>query len=75
MDEVYRLFDRYCRTDTALAKRTRLRPRPRRYRSSGARLDELKSSDVEKALVFLDDELMPATSHAVDRGNRRHRKM
>jgi hypothetical protein len=27
------------------------------------------------ALTFLDDSLLPATSDAVERGNRRHRKM
>ena len=30
---------------------------------------------LEKALTFLDDKLLPATSNAVERGNRRHRKM
>ncbi len=29
---------------------------------------------LEKALVFLDDKLLPSTSHAVERGNRRYRK-
>jgi hypothetical protein len=75
MDEVYRLFDRRCRTDTALGKLARLRRRLRRYRSLGRSLDKLKSPNLEKALVFLDDKLMPATSNAVERGNRRHRKM
>jgi hypothetical protein len=75
MDEVYRLFDRRCRTDTALAKLARLRQRLRRYRSLGRSLDKLKSPNLEKALVFLDDDFMPATSNAVERGNRRHRKM
>jgi Transposase len=75
MDEVYRLFDRRCRTDTALARLARLRRRLRRYRSLGRSLDKLKSPNLEKALVFLDDRLMPATSNAVERGNRRHRKM
>ncbi len=75
MDEVYRLFDRRCRTDTALAKLARLRCRVRRYRSLGRSLDKLKSPNLEKALTFLDDELLPATSNAVERGNRRHRKM
>lgn len=75
MDEVYRLFDRRCRTDTALAKLAQLRRRVRRYRSLGRSLDKLKSPNLEKALVFLDDKLMPATSNAVERGNRRHRKM
>jgi hypothetical protein len=75
MDEVYRLFDRRCRTDTALAKLARLRRRLQRFRSLGRSLDKLKSPNLEKALVFLDDQLMPATSNAVERGNRRHRKM
>jgi hypothetical protein len=75
MDEVYRLFDRRCRTDTALVKRARLRQRVRRYRSLGKALDKLHSPNLEKALTFLDEELLPATSNAVERGNRRHRKM
>jgi hypothetical protein len=75
MDEVYRLFDRRCRTDTALAKLARLRQRLWRDRSLGRSLDKLKSPNLEKALGFLDDKLMPAISNAVERGNRRHRKM
>jgi hypothetical protein len=75
MDEVYRLFDRRCRTDTALLKLTRLRQRLRRYRRLGKVLDKLNSPNLEKALTFLDDKLLPATSNAVERGNRRHRKM
>jgi hypothetical protein len=75
MDEVYRLFDRRCRTDTALAKLDRLRRKVKRYRSLGRSLDKLKSPNLEKALVFLDDELLGATSNAVERGNRRVRKM
>jgi hypothetical protein len=75
MDEVYRLFDRRCRTDTALAKLACLRQRVRRYRSLGRSLDKLWSPNLEKALTFLDEELLPATSNAVERGNRRHRKM
>lgn len=75
MDEVYRLFDRRCRMDTALAKLTRLRRHVRRYRSLGKSLDKLHSPNLEKALTFLDDELLPATSNAVERGNRRLRKM
>jgi hypothetical protein len=75
MDEVYRLFDRRCRTDTALAKLARLRRRVRRFRSLGKSLDKLYSPNLEKALTFLDDKLLPATSNAVERGNRRYRKM
>ena len=75
MEEVYWLFDRRCRTDTALAKLTRLRLQLRRYRSLGKSLDKLHSPNLEKALTFLDDKLLPATSNAVERGNRRVRKM
>jgi hypothetical protein len=75
MDEVYRLFDRRCRTDTALAKLARLRRRVRSFKSVGKTLQKLFSPSLEKALTFLDDALLPSTSNAVERGNRRHRKM
>ena len=75
MDEVYRLFDRRCRTGTALAKLAKLRTRVRRFRKVGKTLSKLFSPNLEKALTFLDDSLLPATSNAVERGNRRHRKM
>ena len=75
MDEVYRLFDRRCRTDTALTKLAKLRQRVRRFRKVGKTLSKLFSSNLDKALTFLDDSLLPATSNAVERGNRRHRKM
>lgn len=75
VNEVYRLFDRRCRTDTALEKLTKLRQRVRRFRTLGKALKKLYSSNIEKALTFLDDSLLPATSNAVERGNRRHRKM
>jgi hypothetical protein len=35
----------------------------------------LRSKIGWKALTFLDDKLLPSTSNAVERGNRRHRKM
>ena len=75
MDQVYRLFDRRCRTDTALTKLTHLRQRVRRYRNLGKSLDKLHSPNLEQALTFLDDRLLPATSNAVERANRRLRKM
>ena len=74
MDEVYRLFDRRCKTRTALAKLQALRRRVRRFKTLGKALDKLKSPTLEKALVFLDDKLLPSTSNAVERGNRRFRK-
>jgi len=75
MNEVYRLFDRRCRTDTAVAKLAKLRTRVRRFKAVGRTLQKLFSPNLEKALLFLDDSLLPSTSNAVERGNRRHRKM
>jgi hypothetical protein len=75
MEEVYRLFDRRCRTDTALAKLAKLRQRVRRFKQVGKILNKLRSPNLDKALTFLDDKLLPSTSNAVERGNRRHRKM
>jgi hypothetical protein len=75
MDQVYGLFDRRCRTDTALEKLARLRRRVKRFKEVGKTLQKLFSPNLEKALTFLDDKLPPSTSNAVERGNRRHRKM
>ena len=75
MEEVYRLFDRRCRTDTALAKLSKLRQRVRRFKQVGKILNKLRSPNLDKALTFLDDKLLPSTSNSVERGNRRHRKM
>ena len=75
VDEVYRLFDRRCRTDTALAKLARLRRRVARFKDLSQALRKLFSPNLDKALTFLDDSLLPPTSNAVERGNRRHRKM
>jgi hypothetical protein len=75
MEEAYRLFDRRCRTETALAKLARLQRRVRRFKKVGRVLHKLFSPNLEKALVFLDDSLLPSTSNAVERGNRRYRKM
>jgi hypothetical protein len=75
MEEVYRLFDRRCRTDTALAKLAKLRQRVRRFKQVGKVLNKLRSPNLDKALTFLNDKLFPSTSNAVERGNRRHRKM
>jgi len=75
MEEVYRLFDRRCRTATALAKLARLRARLRRFVRLREVLKKLFLPGLEKALVFLDEKLLGATSNAVERGNRRYRKM
>jgi hypothetical protein len=75
MDQVYALFDRRCRTQTALAKLATLRRRVQRFKALGDTLKKLFSPTLEKALTFLDDTLLPSTSNAVERGNRRYRKM
>ena len=75
MEEVYGLFDRRCRTATAIAKLVALRARLRRFKRLRTVLKKLLTPGLEKALVFLDERLLGATSNAVERGNRRYRKM
>jgi hypothetical protein len=69
------LVDRRCRTATALAKLAKLRQRVRRFQAVGKVLSKLQSPHLEKALTFLDDQLLPSTANAVARGKRRHRKV
>jgi hypothetical protein len=75
MEHIYALFDRRCWTQTALGKLKKLRHWGKRFRWIGDTLKKVFSPHLAKALTFLDDTLLPATSHAVERGNRRHRKM
>ncbi|MHC5541572.1 IS66 family transposase, partial [Singulisphaera rosea] len=75
MEEIYRLFDRRCRMATALAKLARLRAHLRRFVRLREVLKKLFSPSLEKALMFLDDKGLGTTSNAVERGNRRYRKM
>ena len=75
MEHIYALFDRRCRTQTALGKLQKLRQWVNRFTWIGETLKKVFSPNLEKALTFLDDKLLPATSNAVERGNRRHRKM
>lgn len=75
MDQVYRLFDRRCRTETALEKLAVLRRRVRQFKTLSQTLKKLFTPNIEKALTFLDDSQLPSTSNAVERGYRRHRKM
>jgi hypothetical protein len=75
MEQVYRLFDRRCRTQTALANLAQLRERIQRLGTVRQALQALFSPNLEKALTFLDDKLLPPTSNAVERSNRRIRKM
>jgi transposase len=74
MDAVYRLFDRRCRMRTALARLAKLRTRVTRFKGLRRGLSKLFVPRLEKALVFLDDKLLGATSNAVERSNRRFRK-
>src|SRR5713101_72662 len=75
MEHIYALFDRRCHTQTALGKLKKLRQWVKRFTWIGDTLKKVFSPTLEKALTFLDDKLFPATSNAVERGNRRHRKM
>jgi transposase-like protein len=74
VEEVYRLFDRRCKTATALSRLQKLRQKVQGFKGLGKSLDKLKSPNLEKALEFLDDRLLPSTSNAVERANRRFRK-
>ena len=61
---------------TALAKLEKLRARLRRFGRLRKVLKKPLVPGLEKALVFLDElGLLGATSNAVERGNRRYRKM
>jgi Transposase len=75
VEEIYRLFDRRCRLATAIGKLAALRSRLRRFGRLREVLKKVMSPDLEKALEFLDERLLGTTSNAVERGNRRYRKM
>jgi hypothetical protein len=75
MEQVYAFFDRRGRTQTALDKLAKLRRRVQRFPSLGDTLKKLFTPTLEKALTFLAETLLPSTSNAVERGNRRYRKM
>ena len=74
MDEVYRLYECCCRA-SALEKLRKLRERVRRFKRLSQTLKKLESPTIDRSLFFLDDEQLPSTSNAVERGNRRFRKM
>src|SRR5215468_2682584 len=75
MEQVYAICDRRCRTQTALDNLAKLRRRVQRFTALGDTLKKLFAPTLDKALTFLDDKLLPSTSNAVERGNRRYRKM
>lgn len=60
MDHVYALFDRRCRTQTALDKLRKLRHWVQRFKWIGDTLNKVFSANLEKALTFLDNQLLPA---------------
>ena len=75
MDQVYTLFDRRCRCHTAVAKLATLGAGLKRVSWLKESLKKIFSPQFEQALTYLDDKLLPSTSNAVERANRRHRKM
>jgi len=77
MDTVYALFDKRCRTETARRKLRKLQKRHlfKRFPQLKTIRQKLEHPNLEKALEFLDDKLLEGTSNAVERSNRRHRKM
>ena len=74
MDEVYHLYECCCRP-TALEKLRKLRERVQRFKRLSQALKKLESPTIDRSLLFLDDKKLPSTSNAVERGNRRFRKM
>jgi hypothetical protein len=75
VDLVYGLYDRRCKRSTALTKLQKLREKLKRFGWLSEVLKKLESPTVERSLLFLDDKKLPSTSNAVERGNRRFRKM
>jgi hypothetical protein len=74
MDQGYAFVDRRCQPQTALATLATLRRRLQRCPQGGETLKKLFAPTLDKALTGLDDKLLPAPSHAGERGNRRYRK-
>jgi hypothetical protein len=75
VDEVYRLYDRRCCRVTAWKRLETLRERVKRFKRLSQTLKKIESPTLDRSLMFLDDKKLPSTSNAVERGNRRFRKM
>ncbi len=77
MQLVYGLYD--CPSSAAaLTKLAEIRVQAAQlqdHQSLAALLSALNGPCIEKSLVYRDDRDLPSTSNAVERGNRRHRKM
>ena len=72
---MYRLYNRRCHRKTALKKLQKLRERLWRFKRLSRVLSKLESPTFDRSLHFLDDKQLPSTSNAVERGNRRFRKI
>ena len=75
VEEMHLLYDGQCKTVEALKKLEALRERVNQMEELAKSLKRLSSENMEKSLTYLDTEGFPGTSNAVERGNRRHRKM
>jgi len=71
MDQGDAWLERRCRTQTALAKGATRRRRLLRFPPGGEPLTQRLAPPLAKALTLLDAQLLPAPSHAVERGKRR----
>src|SRR4029450_1845434 len=60
IEHIYALFDRRCRTQSALGKLHKLRHWVTRFTWIGDTLNKVFSPTLEKARTFLDDKLLPA---------------
>jgi hypothetical protein len=69
---LYARFDRRWRTQPARDKRNKWRPWVKRFTWRGDTCKTVCAPHLEKALTLLEDTLLPAPSHAVERGHRRH---
>ena len=76
VQDVYRMYDSTGRSE-AVDRLGDIRAKAAALpaESSKALLSALNGPCIEKSLVFRDDRDLPSTSNAVERGNRRHRKM
>jgi hypothetical protein len=74
MEQVYALFARRCRTQTALAQLAQVQRRVQRLPARKDTLKKLCAPTWDKALTCLDDKRLPSTSKAVERGKRRYRE-
>ena len=75
MEHVYALFDSALPHADRPGQSEEAGQWVKRFTWIGDTLKKLFAPTLEQALTFLDDKLLPATSNAVERGNRRHRKM